>query len=245
MKTIVVTGATSMIGVSTIEACLATDIKKIYAVIRPNTKRLSRMPDDKRIEYIECDVESYRLLPIMITEKCDVFYHIAWSVTGSERNKDILGQANNVRYTIDAVNAAFDLGCQKFVGAGSQAEYGKLDVDRINEQSPVNPVQPYGIAKYAAGKLGAEEAKRLGIDFFWIRIFSVYGKNDKPSTMISTAVRKLLQGEHTSFTAAEQRWDYLNCQDAGKAFYLVGEKAKGNKVYCLGYGQARPLHEFI
>lgn len=245
MKKIIVTGATSMIGVSIIEACLMEHVSKIYAVVRPNTTKQNRLPKDTRISIIECALENYGKLPKLIEDDCNVFYHVAWSVTGANRNQDIFGQAKNIEYTLDALDAAKKLKCSKFIGTGSQAEYGKLNLNKITETSPVNPVQPYGIAKYAAGKLAAEEAKKSAMDFIWVRIFSVYGKYDKPTTMIASTIKKLLLNEHTSFTAAEQRWDYLYSSDAGRAFYLIGEKSCGNKVYCLGSGQAQPLKEYI
>lgn len=245
MNNIVVTGATSMIGIAAIEACLSNDVKKIYAVVRPGSRNLYRLPSDSRISVIECDLSDYGSMDRMIAEPCDVFYHFAWSITGTNRNHDIYGQARNIIGTLEAVSAAARLGCSKFIGAGSQAEYGILDIDRIGIHSPVNPVQPYGIAKYAAGKLAMEEAKKLGISCIWVRIFSVYGKYDKETSMISSALEKMKRGEKVSFTEGIQRWDYLYSEDAGAAFYLIGKKAVGCKVYCLGSGQARLLKDFI
>lgn len=42
-----------------------------------------------------------------------------------------------------------------------------------------------------------------------------------------------------------QRWDYLYSKDAGRAYYLIGEKGRNGAVYCVGSGQARPLKEYI
>ena len=245
MKIIVITGATSMIGTAIVKSCLEHEVEKIYAVIRPEAQKTDRLPIDERIVKIECSIDNYKELPRLIKEKCDVFYHIAWSITGDKRNANIEGQADNIRYTLDAMQAANDLGCKKFIGAGSQAEYGKLDIEKISENSPTNPVQPYGIAKFAAGKLAMEKAKQIGISCFWVRIFSIYGIYDKPTTMISKAISKMLSGEKASFTKAEQRWEYLHSDDAGEAFYLIGEKSEGQKVYCLGNGKARILREYI
>lgn len=245
MKTVVVTGATSMIGAALIRACLAHQTERIYAVVREGCSKLDRIPEDARVQIVTCSIEHYDELPRMIDAKCDVFYHIAWSLTGEARNRNLYEQAKNVAYTLDAVHAAKTLGCEKFVGAGSQAEYGRLDIEKISELSPVNPVQPYGIAKYASGKMAMEQAKLLDISCLWVRIFSVYGIYDKPTSMVASALVKMLHGEQTHFTPAEQLWDYLFSEDAGEAFYLVGEKATGHKVYCLGSGTARPLHEYI
>lgn len=246
MKKVILTGATSMIGVALIDAMLKHgNIEKIYAVIHSNLSNIDRLPCDKRIEILECNAENYYNLPKMINSKCDTFYHIAWIATDKKRNEDIYSQCNNIRYSLNAIDVAHQVGCKRFIGAGSQAEYGLLDVDRISPNSYANPIQAYGIAKYTAGKLVRRQAKLYGMNCLWVRVFSVYGKYDKPSTMISSTILKLKKGERMSFTPAEQRWDYLYSEDAGEAFYLLGEKAFGVKIYCLGYGEARPLKEYI
>lgn len=245
MNVIVVTGATSMIGSALIRSSLRQGISRIYAVVRPGSSKMDRLPADDRIVTVECAADAYEMLPRLIPEKCDVFYHIAWTLTGTARNDDLVEQAKNVQYTLQAFSAAVELGCGKFVGAGSQAEYGKLDIPSIGPDSPVNPVQAYGIAKYAAGKLVMEAAKKTDLSCLWVRIFSVYGIYDKPTTMIASTLRKLLANEPTVFTKGEQTWDYLFSEDAGDAFYLIGKKAKGRKVYCLGSGECRTLRSFI
>lgn len=246
MNSIVITGATSMIGIAIIDAVVKNNPDcKIYAVVRKNTTNISRLQYYKNIFVIECDADDYVKLPTLICEKCDVFYHIAWTVTGHDRNDSIVGQCKNIGYTLQAFEAAHALGCTKFIGAGSQAEYGLKDIGKISPATLVDPVQAYGVAKYAAGKFVRMQAKRYGMNCLWARIFSIYGKYEKETTMIQSTIRKLKAGEKPSFTPSEQNWDYLYSEDAGEAFYEIGEKAVGNKVYCLGSGQSKPLKEYI
>lgn len=244
MKKVVVTGASSMIGVALIEECIAQNIK-IYAVVRPGSLNLNRLPYSELIEIVECDLECLMELKNLIPEECDTFYHLGWAHTGQGRNDNLMYQIDNIRYTLQAVWAAEALKCRKFVGAGSQAEYGRVEEGMIAPDTPVNPVQAYGIAKYAAGKYAMLECKRASIVCIWVRIFSVYGENDKKSSMISQAMQRLLNGEETSFTAGEQIWDYLYSSDAGKAMYLIGEKALESKIYCLGGGVTGKLKDYI
>lgn len=235
-----------MIGVATIESILANEYDdSIYAVVRHNSRNLKRLPNDCRIHIIECEADNYFELTELIGTHCDIFYHFAWSEAGQDRNKNIIGQSKNISITLSALTAAHDLGCKKFIGAGSQAEYGLLDLDKIEPDSPVNPIQPYGIAKYSAGKLSIALAEQYEMDCLWTRIFSIYGSYDRPSTLISSAIDGLLNGKRVSFTPAEQRWDYLYSSDAGNAFYLIGKRSVGRKVYCLGSGEARPLKDYI
>ena len=244
MKRIVVTGATSMIGVALIEECLRHDIE-IYAVVRSSSGKAGRLPLSEKIHLTDCSLEDLSDLPGRIPGGCDTFYHIAWGNTGEARNKSTELQSRNIFYTLQAVRAAAELGCRRFIGAGSQAEYGPMDVEKISPDSPVNPSTPYGASKLAAGHLAGMLCRELGMECIWPRIFSVYGKYEKETTMVASGLRKMLAGQPTEFTPAMQRWDYLYSKDAGRAFYLIGEKGKGGSVYCVGSGQARPLKEYI
>lgn len=244
MKRIVVTGATSMIGAALIRECLRHGVE-VYAAVRADSSRKDRIPASHLVHPVFCSLEEISKLPEKIPAPCDTFYHIAWGNTGAARDKSTLLQSRNIEYTLKALQAARTLGCTRFIGAGSQAEYGVLDMDSIAPDAPEHPATPYGVAKLAAGKLAFLMAKELGIECIWPRIFSVYGIYDKESSMISASIKKMLAGEETSFTPARQRWDYLYCEDAGRAYYLIGEKGHDGAVYCVGSGQARPLAKYI
>lgn len=244
MKRIVVTGATSMIGTALIEECLKNQVA-VYAVVRKSSPKLGRLPEDKNLHLIEGELEHLEFLPDRIPGECDTFYHIAWGYTGENRNRSTELQSRNIRYTLEAVKAAHALGCRRFIGAGSQAEYGPMDLDRISPDSPVHPITPYGASKLAAGQLAMMLCRELGMECIWPRIFSVYGIYEKETTMVASGLRKMLAGEKTEFTPAMQRWDYLYSKDAGRAYYLIGEKGRDRAVYCVGSGQARPLKEYI
>lgn len=244
MQRIIVTGATSMIGTALINECIKKGIE-VYAVLRASSGKKMRLPESEKLHMVDCSLEELETLPQKIMEKCDIFYHIAWGNTGENRNSSTELQSRNIAYTLAAVKAAYALGCRRFIGAGSQAEYGPMDVDKISPDSPVNPTTPYGAAKLASGQLARMLCKELGMECIWPRIFSVYGIYEKETTMVASGLRKMLAGEKTSFTPALQRWDYLFSADAGRAYYLIGEKGKDGAVYCVGSGKAAPLKHYI
>ncbi|MCI8299545.1 MAG: NAD(P)-dependent oxidoreductase [Lachnospiraceae bacterium] len=248
MKKIIITGATSMIGTALINAALQDqDIQKIYAVVRPHTENVLRIPSDPRIEIIPCDVDNYDELPDLIATSCDVFYHLAWprTATYEEGYEDILLKCKNMQTIMKAVNAASVMECSKFVGAGSQSEYGLNDAAKLSPKTFCSPVRADGIIHLAAGQLAQILSSKLGMSCIWMRIFSIYGKYDRKNSLISSTITKLLNGEHCSFTPAWQLWDFLEARDAARAFYMAGEKVSGNHIYCLGSGTARPLREYI
>lgn len=242
MKRVVVCGATSMIGLSLIEECIKNGTQ-VLAIIRKNSQKKELLPKSNLIEIFECDISELKETDIQ-NYGFDCFYHLMWlGTTGEERNdKDL--QMKNVSFCLDALRLAKRIGCKKFVGAGSQAEYGAKE-EILSEKTETDPVTEYGKAKLLAYKQCAEVSQRLNLEFVWVRILSVYGKNDGKNTLITTLIRKLKNGETVELTPCEQIWDYLYSEDAGKAFYLIGQKGKDKSVYVLGSGKAMPLKEYV
>jgi len=171
-------------------------------------------------------------------------YHFAWDGTTGAGRDDMYLQTRNIRHALDAVGAAARLGCKAFIGAGSQAEYGRVE-GILRPDTPAFPETGYGMAKLCAGQMTREYAHQLGVAHIWTRILSVYGPNDGMQSMVMSTIRKLKDGVVPRFTKGEQMWDYLYSEDAARAFRLLGEKGQDGKVYVLGSGQAQPLVHYI
>ncbi len=242
MNRVIITGATSMIGIALIKACIANGVE-VLAIVRRQSGRLDRLPESGLIRVYECELSE--LESVELTDgKYDVFYHLAWGYTSKAERDNPLLQEKNIRYTLDAVELAKRSGCYKFVGAGSQAEYGRCD-SVIGPETGTVPEISYGIAKYAAGKLSEKLCRNYNMIHIWGRVFSVYGRYDNEGTMLVYAIQQFLKGRAAGFSAATQLWDYLHEDDAGMIFYYLGERAAESKVYCIASGESRPLKEFI
>lgn len=243
IKRAVITGPTGAIGTALCRY-LADQGITVYAVCRPDSPRIDNLPNLKLVIPIFCNMEDLEQLSEKIPAKVDAFFHFAWAHTiGSGRN-DVVAQTDNIRYTIDAVRAASALGCQVFVGAGSQAEYGRVE-GILKPETPCFPENGYGMAKLCAGQMSRLECQRLGLTHIWVRILSVYGPYDGSKTMISSTIRSMLAGERANLTSGEQQWDYLYSGDAARAFYMAAVSGQDGAVYPLGSGTARPLKEYI
>lgn len=244
IQTAVVTGPTGAIGIALCEKLLRENVT-VYAVCRPGSSRIKDLPKAAALHVVECDAKELATLPQkMEGVSVDAFFHFAWAHTIGQGRNDMSAQIENIQSTIDAVRAAKALGCQVFLGAGSQAEYGRVE-GLLKSDTPAFPENGYGMAKLCAGQMSRVEAKALDIDHVWVRILSVYGPHDGPMTMISGTIRKLLAGERPALTAGIQRWDYLYAGDAADAFYLAACHGRNGTVYPLGSGQALPLKDYI
>jgi nucleoside-diphosphate-sugar epimerase len=239
----IVAGATGAIGMALVKELTEAGVE-VLALCRKNSARADRLNGLKGVEVKTCALEELASLTNDLQKQYDAFFHLAWAGTTGESRNDADLQCSNIRYALDAVQAAKLFGCKVFVGAGSQAEYGRSQ-DKLTSTTPTFPENGYGMAKLCAGQLTRLSAKKLEIRHVWARILSVYGPYDGENSMITSAIRTWLRGETPSFTAGEQIWDYLYSEDAARALILMAKQGRDGGVYPLGSGEAKPLKEYI
>lgn len=244
MKKVAIIGATGAVGTGVVVACINHNTE-VYVMVRKDSKRIDRIPQNPLVHIVYCSMEEMKTFDVSQIGPVDVFYYFAWSGThGSDARNDMNSQILNITYTMDAVELSSRLNAKTFIFAGTQAEYGRVE-GIISPQTECKPENGYGIAKYCAGKMSRIVCEKLGIHHVIGRIVSTYGPRDGDHSMVSIAIESALEGKNPEFTPGEQLWDYLYSEDAGEAFYLMGEKGKHGKVYVVGSGKTRKLKEFI
>ncbi len=243
LQTAVVTGSTGAIGIALCQRLLEAGVT-VYAVTRPESLRAGELPKSEKLHVISCGLEQTETLEERIASSADAFFHLAWGGTTGEGRSDTELQLQNVKATIQAARAAEKLGCKVFIGAGSQAEYGRVN-GVLKPDTSCFPETGYGMAKLCAGQMSRLECEKRGIDHIWVRILSVYGPHDGPMTMITRTIQTLLRGERPKLTAGEQRWDYLYTEDAAEALYRAALYGRNRAIYPLGSGQAYPLRRYV
>ena len=245
---IVVSGATGVIGTALIHYALERNIE-VLAICHKGSKKIHYLPHSTSLRILELNLQEHNnfkknrnaleSLPVY-----DCFFHLAWhGTTGIDRN-DIDMQLKNIQYTLDAVELASALGCKCFVGAGSQAEYGRFE-GMLSSKTPAFPENGYGISKLCAGQLSRIRCEQLNIKHIWTRILSVYGPGDNASSLIMSAIDSFYNHTKTKFTAGMQKWDYIYSKDAARILLGLAKSGKNGNVYCLGSGKNCFLKEYI
>ena len=243
IKRVIITGATGSIGTALINNLIKQGIE-VLCFCRNDSPRNKNIPSDNLVTIKYCDISELCDVKNDTGKEYDVFYHFAWQGTTGESRNDMYLQNQNVKYALDAVEVAKRFGCKRFIGAGSQAEYGRLN-NSLNSNSPTFPENGYGMAKLCAGEMTREYAHKLGVEHIWTRILSVYGPSDSSNTMIISLINKLLNNETPKMTKCEQIWDYLYCEDAAQAFYLLEKCGIDGKTYVIGSGTGRKLSSYV
>lgn len=243
LKKVVISGATGSIGMALISHFIKNNIE-VMVLYRGNSLRANNIPDHPLVRKEICSLAEMSDFVLHSGEKYDAFYYFAWDGTFGNVRNDMYLQNQNIKYTLDAVYLAKRLGCNTFIGAGSQAEYGRVE-GKLTPETPAFPENGYGIAKLCAGKMSRILCEQLGMGHIWTRILSVYGPMDNETSLTMSTIVKLMKGEETHFTKGEQVWDFLYSEDAANAFHLLGEKGISGKTYCLGSGNTILLRDAI
>ena len=241
LRSAVVNGSLGTIGLALVEKLLERGVR-VFAVYPPDSARIGRLP--RGAEAVPCDMRRIGSLAERIDGDVDAFFHLAWAGTIGPGRDDMLLQTENIRCAVEAAQVAKRLGCEVFVGVGSQAEYGRVE-GRLTDATPCFPTNGYGMAKLCAGQMTRAVCGRLGIRHVWARALSVYSINDGPLSVLSILLDKLMKGERPALTAGGQLWDYLYADDAGEALCRMAEAGRDGAIYPLGSGESRPLREYF
>ena len=243
MKKVIVTGANGFVGSAVCKELSEKGIE-VIAVIRDEEENISSIACVDNLKIVYCDLSNFRKLgDIILDRDIDALFHFAWvgSAGPLRGNSDV--QVKNVQYTCDTVMACSEMGCKRFIFASSIMEYEIQALMETETTPEINSL--YCSAKIAADYMARTISGSYGIDYIRAVISNIYGPGELSPRLINTSIRKMLKGEHCSFSEGKQLYDFIYISDAAKAFVSLGEKGKTNKTYYIGSLDPKPLREFL
>lgn len=244
MERVVITGATGFLGRNLARVCLEKGME-VIALVRPDSANLKNLPDHPDLHIVGCGLEQVADCVGRIGH-ADGFFHFAWGGVNRQEIDSPEVQARNVAGSLECVRAAHALGCRVFMDAGSRVEYGTPGTV-MQEDIPCEPVNQYGKAKLEFYKKALPLCEELGMKYFHLRFFSVYGSGDHPWSIISTLVRELPKGETVSLSACRHLWNFMYIEDAVQAVYELYRHADQNPSAIVNVAgeDTRPLKSFV
>ena len=237
----IVTGANGFVGSNLVKKLVENNIEVLAIDLSFNP---SRLEENQLIEKVELSIDNIHSLKDKVNKEYDLFYHFAWVGSAGPLRSDEKVQVQNAMWTVDCLRVAHEIGCKKFICAGTIMEYEVHAAMYAQESKPGMPYI-YGVGKVLAHELCKPIANAIGIDLIWAYITNAYGVGEKSPRFINTTLRKIIHNEPLEFTAGTQNYDFVYIDDVANAFYLIGLHGKANKGYMIGSGNARPLKEFI
>lgn len=206
---IFITGITGFLG-SQIAKIFLSNGQKIIATKRSNSNlwRCEEFIHD--IIWINTDEENWDLKIIEL--KPEIIIHSAWSgVSASDR--DIWKvQLSNIDFTLTILQVAKKCEVKKFIGFGSQAEYGNFS-GIIDENYLLMPNSAYASSKIAVSQIIKDFCSINDINWYWFRLFSFFGELESNNWFIPTLIDKVLKEQKMDMTPGEQKYAYMYVED--------------------------------
>lgn len=242
MKKVIVTGANGFVGSALVKELVKNDVE-VLAMDMPGYN--GNLPVCDKVKFLPLALDNISSLKDLIDDRdFDCFYHFAWAGSAGAARADTKLQLQNAQWTIDCLRTAKEVGCKKFVAAGSIMEHETMAAAFASGNKP-GLGYIYGSGKLVAHTMAMSVAADIGIDLVWAGITNAYGVGEFSPRMVNTTIRKVIKGEEPQFTAGTQNYDFVYIDDVAKAFYLIGKNGKPFNEYLIGSSNAKPLKEFL
>ena len=169
----------------------------------------------------------------------------------------------NVGGAVALLDAMATVGVSKLVFSSTAAVYGEPNVDVIDEDTPLRPVNPYGHSKVMIERVLAEEARAKGLSAMALRYFNACGadgprgEHHDPETHLIPRLCRMLLGtldgefkifgeDHPTPDGTPIR-DYVHVIDLASAHALALEALgePGFEALNLGTGHGASVKEVL
>ena len=226
-KTLLLTGATGLIGKELAEPLLAAGFD-VHAIT------IDRTNPDNGIHWIPGSLFDEAFLRDTIASlRPTHLLNMAWATTGDYLTSDV-----NYSFLAAGIHLARHFaanGGRRAVFAGSCFEFRFADAP-LREDGPLEPGRNnYTFCKNALRETAARIFAAHGVSFGYGRIFYVYGRNEAKTRLAGRIVDQLLHGLPVTITAGPLLRDYIYAKDIAGAFSaLLDGGVEGAVNICTG-----------
>src|SRR5712691_5255144 len=252
MKT-VVTGAAGFIGSHLVESLLddghevvGLDCFVDYYPRAAKEGNLQRARDHSAFRFVEGRLQDLDLAPLL--EGASEVYHLAAQagVRSSWGRDFVLYSDHNVLATQRVLEAAVAAGRPRVVYASSSSVYGDAKLLPLREDTPCQPVSPYGVTKLAGEHLAVLYHRNHGLPTTSLRFFTVYGPRQRPDMAFHRFLKAARDGEaiHVYGDGAQTR-DFTYVTDIVTATRAAADSGQPGHVYNVGGGERIALRDVL
>lgn len=261
---VLVTGGAGYIGSHMVYALLD---RGEHPVVLDNLSTGVRGLIAEEATFFEGNVADSRLVRELIQDlEIDAVVHFAGSIVVPESVKDPLSYyANNTSASRNLIEACVAEGLQNFVFSSTAAVYGSPETMPVSEDSPTNPINPYGRSKLMTEWMLRDTAEAHDFRYAALRYFNVAGADEKGRTGQSTPnathlIKRACQAAlgripylgifGRDFPTADGTGvrDYIHVMDLIEAHLLALDhlRANGQSLICnVGYGHGFSVREVV
>jgi len=218
-------------------------------------------------ELVEADIRDRSALDrVFGAQRFDAVMHFcARSLVGESVADPYAYYASNVGGTLTLLQAMRAHGVDRLVFSSTAAVFGHPQADRIDEDHPQKPINPYGASKLMVERILADAASAYGLRSVALRYFNAAGAapdgtigeaHDPETHLVPNAIRAAL-GTGPALTLFGDDYptpdgtcirDYVHVDDLAQAHLLALDYLDANPgahAFNLGNGQGFSVREVI
>lgn len=185
----------------------------------------------------------------------DYIFHLAAqsSVALSWENPQ-LTMSINVNGTLNLFDAVRNCDiAAKFLLIGSSEEYGivKYENPAINEDYPLNPMNPYAISKAVQEQFALQYVRVFDMNIVMVRSFNHIGPGQSPTFVIPDFAQRIAKMEKGLIKSVllvgnlEAERDFTDVRDIVRAYYEVIKKGESGQVYNIGSNKSYKISDLL
>ena len=194
------------------------------------------------------------LMQVMRDKEIEAVMHFAaYALVGESVQHPAMYYQNNVIATFELLEAMRAVGVWRFVFSSTTATYGQPEKMPISEDTPQNPINPYGFTKLVVERALADYAHAYGFGVAALRYFNASGASsdasigedhDPESHLIPIVLQVALgQRPHISIFGTDYPTedgtcirDYIHVEDLATAHLAALQKLQPNSVLQMNLG---------
>lgn len=237
---VIITGANGFIGSSLVQKFVNNGIDVLAIDASFADTRIKANDHVKKIESSLIDLDDLKHL--IQKNDYDLFYNLAWrGVNGPDKSRyDV--QLNNILISLRCAELAKELGCKKYLCAGTIAERSIESLPLLNKTSSG---MMYAAAKKCNHIMLENYCKNIDLNFIWMQFSNIYGPNNKTGNLISYTLTQLKQGLPATFGPAQQPYDFIYVDDLVEAIFRLGINTTKKNFYFIGSGSPMILSNYL
>ena len=236
---VLVTGGSGFIGRSVVPALIAAG-----AHVRNVDRHAAEGLD---VPTVIGDLRDPEVVERAVTADLDGIVHLAakTSVLQSVKQPEAV-TAHNVSTTAALVERARAVGVPRFILASTNAVVGDVGTATITEQTPLQPLTPYGATKAACEMLISGYGASYGMQTCALRFSNVYGAGmAAKDSFVPRLMRAARSGEYVQiYGDGMQRRDLVNAADVSAAVLLAWERGVQGPLI-IGSGQSISVLDLV
>jgi nucleoside-diphosphate-sugar epimerase len=243
MPKVVVTGVAGFIGPHVVEECLKQGWDVIGVDILPCDLHVSRF------SFLQKDA---RELTVTELSGIDYIVHLAF-VTNIPHSiqHPIDTTRDNIEMTVRLLESATKAGVKKVVFPSTASLFGNNPTP-WREEMPPDPIEPYSWQKLSCEHLLRMWTTRYGLPTVILRLFQVFGENQRKDTAMAAFFRARKEGKPITLTETTaqssfrtgQR-DFVYVKEVAEAFRraLTSDKTGQGEIINVGTGKMTTMEE--